>query len=205
MAAFRPLIAHNARFIAIGLIGKLLDARQHERGRVANRFGPACLWALAATRDGSLTAGLLTEVAFGHCRQLCYTRAYADWLSGNCRSLGPVDGYPIGRDNIAVIILFCQYIMMVDELTFARTVQAGYFVSGVGALLTFYLGLGGTRGMALALAITMPFTFLVMFRMRCKSCGVSYFFDPNSSGRYLVGVNLFKPVKRLCPNCGATR
>lgn len=94
---------------------------------------------------------------------------------------------------------------MLSPLTFARIVQAGFFISGAILLVTVYLELGGIVGMAVALAFTMPFAFLIMFGMKCKSCGVSYFFDPKSIGRDLSGVNLLRPVERLCPKCGASR
>lgn len=94
---------------------------------------------------------------------------------------------------------------MFSRFTFARIVQAGFFVSGAVSLVTVYFGLGGIAGMAVALATTMPFSFLIMFGMRCKSCGVSFFFDPSSISRHLTGVNLLRPVERLCPKCGAVR
>jgi hypothetical protein len=78
---------------------------------------------------------------------------------------------------------------MVTRLTLARLVQTGFFGSGALMLLTVSFGWGGPYGSLLALAATIPFSASVMFGLRCKVCGVSHYFDPNSSSRNLSGVN----------------
>ncbi len=87
----------------------------------------------------------------------------------------------------------------------ARFVQAGFFVTGLALLVVTFFGIGGWVGMAIALALTMPFTALIMFGMKCSSCGVSYYFTPSSGGWNLTGVNMLEPVSNHCPKCGAAR
>ena len=87
----------------------------------------------------------------------------------------------------------------------ARFVQAGFFVSGLAALLVVFFGIGGWAGFAVALVLTMPFSALIMFGMRCPNCGVSYYFAPSKDGSNLTGVNMFEPVAPQCLKCGATR
>lgn len=94
---------------------------------------------------------------------------------------------------------------MFSELTLARIVQTGFFVSGAILLLTVYFGRGGIAGMAVALAATVPFSMFVIFGMKCRNCGVSCYFDPNISGWNFTSVNLIKPVEACCLKCGAER
>ena len=92
-----------------------------------------------------------------------------------------------------------------SKVLLARLVQAGFLTTGAAALLIVYRGCGGSIGALLAIAVTMPFSGLIVFGMRCRNCGVSYYFDPGSRGRNLTGVNLIKPVAIRCLKCGAER
>ncbi|WP_374395946.1 hypothetical protein [Sphingopyxis sp.] len=87
----------------------------------------------------------------------------------------------------------------------ARFVQAGFFITGIFALVAIYLGIGGWLGLIVAIAATMPFSAAIIFGMRCSHCGVSYYFASSKNGWNLTGVNLFRPVGQQCPKCGAAR
>ena len=87
----------------------------------------------------------------------------------------------------------------------ARFVQAGFFVTGLIFLLVVFFNIGGLVGMALSLAMSMPFSGLIMFGMKCPKCGVSYYFANSKAGTNLTGVNMFKPVAEHCRKCGAIR
>jgi len=91
---------------------------------------------------------------------------------------------------------------MASRLAAAKFIQIGFWTTGITFLGVVYRGAGGIGGMALALAATMPFVLTVM-AMKCRKCGVSYFFDPGINSWNISGVNLLKPVKSRCPNCGA--
>ena len=100
--------------------------------------------------------------------------------------------------------------MLRDGLTFARFVQAAWWFSMITVLTMFGTGwaensrVGGTLAVVSFVAGSC-FTMLIMFSMRCKSCGVSYYFKPSKGGWNLSGVDLTLPVKANCPKCGAAR
>lgn len=87
----------------------------------------------------------------------------------------------------------------------ARFVQAGFFVTGISALAVVFFGIGGWLGLAVSLAVTMPFSALIMFGMKCKHCGVSYYFEPSKGGVNITGVNMLRVVSAQCRKCGASR
>lgn len=93
---------------------------------------------------------------------------------------------------------------MSNKLLFARIVQIGFWTAGLTFLSVVYFGAGGVAGMGVALVATVPFVIAVM-TLRCRKCGVSYFFDPAINSWNISGVNLLKPVKPRCPKCGAER
>ena len=93
---------------------------------------------------------------------------------------------------------------MSNRLLIARVVQVGFWGTGLTFLSVVYSGVGGPVGMLMALGATMPFIFGVL-ALRCKTCGVSYFFDAAINSWNISGVNLLKPVKAHCPSCGAFR
>ena len=92
-----------------------------------------------------------------------------------------------------------------DRVQLARLVQIGFFAATVAMFLTVYFGWGGTAGMFVAVAATIPFSIAVIHGMKCPNCGVSYYFDANNRGWNVTGVNLLKPVKPRCAKCGAAR
>ncbi len=56
-----------------------------------------------------------------------------------------------------------------------------------------------------ALIVGATLAAVMQLGMKCRSCGVSYFFDPAISSWNVTGVNLLKPAKAECPNCGMQR
>jgi len=87
----------------------------------------------------------------------------------------------------------------------ARIIRFGFFLTGFATLAVIFLGIGGWIGFALSIALTMPFTALIMFGLKCPSCGVSYFFEPSKDGWNLTGINLLAPVADRCRKCGTAR
>ncbi|MBZ9648966.1 hypothetical protein K9B33_15580 [Sphingobium sp. 3R8] len=87
----------------------------------------------------------------------------------------------------------------------ARIVQAGFFFSGLIFLAIVFFGVGGIGGAVLALALTMPFSAIIISGCKCRACGVSYYFSPSEAGWNFTGVNLLKPVESNCRKCGAGR
>jgi len=87
----------------------------------------------------------------------------------------------------------------------ARLVQAGFFITAIAALAVVFFGIGGWVGIAVAVALTMPFTALIMFGMKCPNCGVSYYFAPSKDGWNITGANMLAPVATHCQKCGAAR
>lgn len=106
-----------------------------------------------------------------------------------------------GHGNIAYVEVCGQ----IGAMKAARIVQAGFIITGLVMLLVVLFGVGGWLGMAISIALTMPFSALVMFGMKCRNCGVSYYFEPSRSGQNLTGVNLLKPVSERCRKCGEFR
>lgn len=90
-------------------------------------------------------------------------------------------------------------------MTAAHFVRAGFFLTGAILLAVIYLGIGGWVGVAMALAATIPFSALIIFGMKCRNCGVSYYFTPSEGGSNLTGVNMLHPVAKHCRKCGAAR
>ena len=90
-------------------------------------------------------------------------------------------------------------------MNLARLVRAGFFVTGLAFLVIMFFGICGWMGFGLALALTTPFSALIIFGMKCPGCGVSYYFSPSNNGSNLTGVNMLAPVATQCRNCGATR
>ncbi|ODT86800.1 MAG: hypothetical protein ABS86_05475 [Sphingobium sp. SCN 64-10] len=87
----------------------------------------------------------------------------------------------------------------------ARFIQAGFLTTSAAFLAIIFLGIGGLTGMAIALFLTMPFAAIIMFGMKCASCGVSYFYEPSKGGGNITGVNMLRPVSKRCPKCGNAR
>lgn len=93
---------------------------------------------------------------------------------------------------------------VVDKFVVARVVQVGFWITGLIFLAVVYSGYGGVVGMGISLAATVPFVWGV-FALRCKNCGVSYYYDPALRTWNISGVNLLKTVKPQCSKCGAPR
>ena len=87
----------------------------------------------------------------------------------------------------------------------ARFVQAGFLTTGAAFLAVIFLGIGGLIGMAVALFLAIPFAAIIMFGMKCASCGVSFFHVPSKGGWNIPGVNMMRPVSKRCPKCGNAR
>lgn len=103
------------------------------------------------------------------------------------------------------IVVKLEVIGQIGVMKAARIIQAGFVISGSAMLLVILFGIGGWLGMAISVALTMPFATLVMFGMKCRNCGVSYYFVPSRSGQNLTGMHLLKPVSERCRKCGEFR
>lgn len=42
---------------------------------------------------------------------------------------------------------------------------------------------------------------IIVFFLKCKKCGVNYFFDPAIKQWNITGINLLKPLQSHCMNC----
>ena len=87
---------------------------------------------------------------------------------------------------------------------FAQAVQAGFWISGFSFLVITYTGFKGALGMVSAMSLCIVF-FIVAMTLKCRACGVSFYFDLSINSWNISGINLFKPVKKECPKCGALR
>lgn len=87
----------------------------------------------------------------------------------------------------------------------AHIIRFGFFLTGFAALAVIFFGIGGWAGTAAAIALTMPFSAMIMFGMKCPNCGVSYYFAPSKDGWNLTGVDLLAPVTDHCRKCGIAR
>jgi hypothetical protein len=92
---------------------------------------------------------------------------------------------------------------MANRLALAKFVQFGYWITGIASLSVVYWDLGGIRGIFISIVTTMPFVLAVIISLKCRTCGVSYFFEPANNSWNITGVNLLKRVRSKCLNCGA--
>jgi hypothetical protein len=78
------------------------------------------------------------------------------------------------------------------------------FLWGQFAIAKGYTFEGIAVGFAVIAVIFVP-TFLVPFLLKCRQCGVSYFYSSKSTSRDFSGVDLLRPVPSQCQKCGARR
>jgi hypothetical protein len=93
---------------------------------------------------------------------------------------------------------------MKSSVRFARSIQIGFWLSGVAFLAITYTGAFGLLGMGLSLALCVAFVGSAI-TLKCSQCGISYFFDPSTASWSMGGINLLRTVKSRCPKCGADR
>jgi hypothetical protein len=93
---------------------------------------------------------------------------------------------------------------MTDEVRKARTAQIVFFVAGAVLLASVYFGWSWFVAVP-ALLVGATLAAIMQLGMRCRSCGVSYFFDPTISSWNVTGVNFLKPAAKRCLKCGAER
>ena len=86
----------------------------------------------------------------------------------------------------------------------ARAAQIAFFSAAIVMLASTWLGWPLAVTLS-ALVISAGAAAFVQLSLRCRSCGVNYFFDPSMGGWNITGVNLLKPVQSRCPKCGAER
>lgn len=86
----------------------------------------------------------------------------------------------------------------------ARAAQVMFFGAGVVMLASIWLG--SPLALTLfALVVCAAAAGFAQLGLKCRSCGVSYFFDPAVRGWNITGMNMLKRVQACCPKCGAAR
>ena len=108
------------------------------------------------------------------------------------------------NDPIADISALIHRSRMTSKLQKARAAQFGFLAAGATFLAAIPLGLPLALT-ASALLVGGSLAALIIIGLKCRGCGVSYFFDPNIGNWNISGVNLLKPISTKCGKCGAAR
>lgn len=114
----------------------------------------------------------------------------------------PDDQLDFGYIHVACYAKSHRCLPMNRKIILARTVQAGFWITGLTFLTMIYFDVGGIQGTAVALLATLPFITSIIFLLKCERCGVSYYFDPSMALWNISGVNLIKAAPLRCAKCG---